>query len=366
MRERGPGTERAGARCDGTKCTARGVGGTKRTARATGGTAGPGADGSEPRHAAMRRAAEAARRLWEEWTADWRVPYTPPPGLHPGLGIPQVFPGIGRGDPLLAALVDVAGMVAARVAARAGESAARQTAAAGLSAARMAQLARLLPPDTADAGRARAVRLAQERRKVCRRSTAARRPTPEDVRAAWAAARSGPGGRLRLGRLLMDLECFVDNDLVVRWYRKLPRIVGRKPGIRGWIAENCPELVPKYKTLMRHKALATKARQEAGATDPVPLGGPVAGTVPAAGTPVRIQFRRRGTGLPRRFRFAWERGALRVDANGRFFLTNENYSRAVRSLDGVADVSEEPGTPAGYNSRGDGRRRRHGKARPEK
>lgn len=327
----------------------------------------------------LRGAAEAARRLLEEWTADRRVPYAPPPGLHPGLGVPQVFPGIGRGSSLLAALADIAEMLADRVASRTKERCARRAAAAGLSAASLAQLMRLLPPDMADEERARAVRLAQERRKVCRRSTTARRPTPEDMRAAWAA-RTTPGGRRRLGRLLMDLECFVDNDLVVRWYRKLPRIVGRHPGIRGWIAENCPELVPKYKTLMRHKALAARARQEAGAIDPLPPDAvppaktgprPHAGTtevpdVPAASSPVRIQFRRRGSDLPRRRRFAWEHGSLRVDANGRFFLTNENYSRAVHSLEAMGDVSEEPGTPSGHNSHGAGRRTRREKERQGK
>jgi len=319
---------------------------------------------------AAARISAAARRILEEWTADWRVPYVPPPDLNPGLGIPQVFPGQGREDPLFGALAEAArlaaGFIASRIAAARSRGAdllmpdanrhghARDTGfpagdAGGQHLAGLAaQLARLLPPPAGmDAAAARAVRLAQERRKVCRRSTTARRPTADDIRAAWDAMRDAPGNRLRLGRLLMDLECFVDNGLVVRWYRKRPRIVARRPGIRGWIAENCPELVPKYKTLMRCKSLATRARQESGAIDPLPLGAEPSRT---PGTSVRVQFRRRGSDLPRRFRFAWEHGALRIDANGRFFLTNENYSRAVRSPEETGGVSEEPGTPTGYNS----------------
>ena len=322
---------------------------------------------AEEKRTGAARVAEAARRILEDWTADWRVPYMPPQDLGPGLGIPQVFPGLGREDPLFGALAEAARLIAGFVASRIAVARSRGTdfpmravdrqlrdmgspsqdvvsmmlaVARPSSAGQLAQLARLLPPVGMDARAPRGVRLAQERRKVCRRSTTARCPTPDEIRAAWSSRRDAPGNKIRLGRLLMDLECFVDNDLVVRWYRKLPRIVGRHSGIRGWIAEHCPELVSKYKTLMRYKSLATRARQESEAIDPQPLGS-------ISRTSVRIQFRRRGNGFPRRYRFAWEHGSLRIDANGRFFLTNENYTRAVRSLSGMGDVSEEPGVPTG-------------------
>ena len=38
-------------------------------------------------------------------------------------------------------------------------------------------------------------------------------------------------------------------------------IVGRNGGIRAWIASNVPKLSPKYKAIMRYKALAKHLRQ---------------------------------------------------------------------------------------------------------
>jgi len=38
-------------------------------------------------------------------------------------------------------------------------------------------------------------------------------------------------------------------------------IVGRNPGVRGWLAEHCPHI--GYKTAMRYKSLARKALQSA-------------------------------------------------------------------------------------------------------
>lgn len=166
-----------------------------------------------------------------------------------------------------------------------------------------------------------------ERRKICRRSTTAPCPTATDIRVAWHFAQRSPEGRLRLGRLLMDLECFVRNDLRINWIANRPRIVARLPGIRGWIRENCPELATKYKTMMRFKSLAIQARQAEGGMDPRPLGD---ATPSRPDSSIQIQPRRRGRDEPRTHRFAWEFGACRTDADGRPFLTNENYSRAIR------------------------------------
>ncbi|MBQ3808453.1 MAG: hypothetical protein II840_10915, partial [Kiritimatiellae bacterium] len=47
-------------------------------------------------------------------------------------------------------------------------------------------------------------------------------------------------------------------------------VVGRNGGIRGWLKENLPELSPKYKTLMRYKAMAIRLRQATGTKDPTP------------------------------------------------------------------------------------------------
>ena len=89
-------------------------------------------------------------------------------------------------------------------------------------------------------------------------------PTAEALVAAWEATRGGRRGdpdvlkaRLRLGSMLSDLEPVVDQTYI----RDADgTIVGRRPGLRGWIAMNAPELLPHYKSLMAYKALADKLR----------------------------------------------------------------------------------------------------------
>jgi hypothetical protein len=73
-----------------------------------------------------------------------------------------------------------------------------------------------------------------------------------------------------LGGMMHDLECYVDNCLR---FDDAGNVVGRNGGIRGWIKENVPELFPKYKTLMRYKALAVRLRQATGTKDPKPTAG---------------------------------------------------------------------------------------------
>lgn len=175
-------------------------------------------------------------------------------------------------------------------------------------------------------------RLRNERRKLCARSTLAERPTATDVRVAWAFARESHEGMLRLGGLLHDLECYLANGLEVIHVGRRPKIVGRAGGVRGWIQENCPELTGKYKTLMRYKALARRLRQAAEIVDPVPTsailkGGVDAGTLLARSA--KIQPR---AGSGRVERFAWEHGRPSVDANGRPFRANGNYSSASRTI----------------------------------
>ena len=72
---------------------------------------------------------------------------------------------------------------------------------------------------------------------------------------------------IRLGGMLHDLECYVDNCLR---FDGSGEVVGRNGGIRGWLKENLPELAPKYKTLMRYKAMAIRLRQATGTKDPTP------------------------------------------------------------------------------------------------
>ena len=117
--------------------------------------------------------------------------------------------------------------------------------------------------------------LAAERRKIRRRTTLSPCPTPDEFRAAFARAKESAEAKIRFGGMVHDLACYVDSCLR---YDESGNIVGRNGGIRAWIAENAPELSPRYKTIMRHKALAMRVRQLTGLEDPQPtsvlLDGP--------------------------------------------------------------------------------------------
>lgn len=82
-------------------------------------------------------------------------------------------------------------------------------------------------------------------------------PTPERLLELWAASRESMEGKMVLGAALGDLEAAVDNSHI---RDERGEVVGRKPGIRGWITRNCPSLHNRYKTLMRYKAMADKFR----------------------------------------------------------------------------------------------------------
>ena len=109
--------------------------------------------------------------------------------------------------------------------------------------------------------------LAIERRKIRRRRTTAPMPTPEVLLKAWNERKSSRKAMIFLGGMMHDLECYVDNCLR---FDESGNVIGRNGGIRGWIAENVPELLPKYKTLMRYKALAVRIRQATETKDPKP------------------------------------------------------------------------------------------------
>ena len=110
-------------------------------------------------------------------------------------------------------------------------------------------------------------RLAVERRKISRRATSAPMPTPEEVLAAWNARKESREAMIRLGGMLHDLECYVDNCLR---FDESGDVIGRNGGIKGWLDEKIPELLPKYKTLMRYKAMAVRLRQATETKDPKP------------------------------------------------------------------------------------------------
>ena len=118
---------------------------------------------------------------------------------------------------------------------------------------------------TRDNARRRA--LTAERRRIARRKTVNPCPTPEALCAAFAARGESPEAKVRLGGLLEDLECYVDNCLR---FGPDGEIIGRNGGVKAWLREHAPGLSGHYKTLMRYKALAKRFRQAAGISDPVP------------------------------------------------------------------------------------------------
>ena len=138
---------------------------------------------------------------------------------------------------------------------------------------------------TRDNARRRA--LTAERRRIARRKTVNPCPTPEALCAAFAARGASPEAKVRLGGLLEDLECYVDNCLR---FDPDGEIIGRNGGVKAWLREHVPGLSGHYKTLMRYKALAKRLRQAAGISDPVPAsavfdGPPAPSRLPAPFVP---------------------------------------------------------------------------------
>jgi len=109
--------------------------------------------------------------------------------------------------------------------------------------------------------------LAAERRKITRRTTTNPCPTPDAFRRAFASVKESVEAKLLFGGMVHDLACYVDSCLR---YDEIGNIVGRNGGIKEWIAENVPELYPRYKTIMRYKALVMRLRQAMDMKDPEP------------------------------------------------------------------------------------------------
>ena len=94
-------------------------------------------------------------------------------------------------------------------------------------------------------------------------------PTGDKVREQFEKAR-GRGKveeKIRLGSMLLDAEATVDSSLI---RDSDGEIVGRNGGLRGWIFENCPELLPHYAALTGYRRLAWEARDAEDLFDPVP------------------------------------------------------------------------------------------------
>ncbi|MGN0834080.1 MAG: hypothetical protein ACI4RD_10610 [Kiritimatiellia bacterium] len=110
--------------------------------------------------------------------------------------------------------------------------------------------------------------LASERRKIRTRRTDNACPTKEQILDAWIARRKSHEDAIRFGSLIEDLECYIDNSL-----RRDEDgvIVGRNPGVKGWLRENIPALALQYTTVMRYKSAAKKLKQITELSDPTPM-----------------------------------------------------------------------------------------------
>ena len=138
-------------------------------------------------------------------------------------------------------------------------------------------LRRLRRPAYYERERERRRKLAEARREIRKHHTLNPKPTFDAIRAALRVARSSPESALRLGSLLEDLECFVDNTLI---HDAQGQIVGRRGGIKRLLQREAPDLFAKYSTIMRYKAMAKRFRQACGAGEPIPP----ATLLPAQGT----------------------------------------------------------------------------------
>ena len=117
-------------------------------------------------------------------------------------------------------------------------------------------------------------------RRLCRYSINPM-PKADDVVAAFEAAR-GRGRvaeKIRCGSLLLDAEARVDSSLIRGTDGE---IVGRKPGLRGWLEEVAPQLLKHYVTLMKYRRLAQSFREANEVGDPCPAALLLEDAVPAA------------------------------------------------------------------------------------
>jgi len=94
-------------------------------------------------------------------------------------------------------------------------------------------------------------------------------PTGDAVREQYEKAR-GRGRveeKIKLGSMLLDAEATTDSSLI---RDEDGEIVGRNAGLRGWIIDNCPELLPHYAALTGYRRLAWEARESEDLFDPIP------------------------------------------------------------------------------------------------
>ena len=157
-------------------------------------------------------------------------------------------------------------------------------------------------------GRTRRRALAAERRKIRDRRTDNACPTKEQILDAWIVRRKSHEDAIRFGSLIEDLECYIDNSL-----RRDEEgvIVGRNPGVKGWLRENIPVLALQYTTVMRYKAAAKKLKQITELADPTPMDVVLSPRVDAAeGGACRLACRVQCIGV-RGVRRPWQADSFR-------------------------------------------------------
>lgn len=145
---------------------------------------------------------------------------------------------------------------------------------------------------------ARRRELAEERRRVRRRTTENPCPTREQLLDAWLRRRASHADAIRFGSLVEDLECYLDNTLL---RDEAGNIVGRRGGVKRWLQTEIPALYVCYTTVMRYKAAARKLRQIAEVRDPVPAARiveeePASAPARAEGTGAHPAARAEGSG----------------------------------------------------------------------
>jgi len=79
-----------------------------------------------------------------------------------------------------------------------------------------------------------------------------------DLCRQWDKSRDSSEEMVRFGEMMVELEDYVDNAFI---FDAKGDIVGRHPGIKGFLDEYCSRI--RYKTAMRYRILAMKAREAA-------------------------------------------------------------------------------------------------------
>ncbi len=145
-------------------------------------------------------------------------------------------------------------------------------------------------------------------------------PSPETLLTLWARRAESHEAALAFGSALNDLEATVDNRSISigpnNWR-------GRRPGLKGWLLEHCPDIAGHYATALRLKRTAQHLRDASEMTEPCPpdwlLPLPAIRTVDAASRIHRL--------LPCAYRYETPRKPVRWIYHHRKTRDNEEQVR---------------------------------------